>query len=138
MTDSIVTPLAAQLDLLTAAVGVGGFLNGAKLNLSTTVISPDQNTVLADFTPTTFTGGAPVALVWGTPYIDPITGLATVDAASHTFVSTVIPSPETVSSIFLTDGAGAVYEGGAALVNPVPIVNVGDGLTVQVRYTYGG
>ena len=89
-------------------------------------------------TEATFPGYAAVtSATWNSPYID-ITGRARVDLADATFVASGAPtSSQSVVGWYLTDAGNATLWLAGQFVNPVPITQQYDGVTVSGTYGYG-
>lgn len=87
----------------------------------------DENTVLADLTPTANTMGSPsAALTFTGPYLNG-DGELVIGVSCPTFLVTVLAGAETIFGIAITNMAGTLLEVAQLLDEPVPITAVGDG-----------
>jgi len=124
----------ACLTGLTTALGAM-----SKMILFTNNISVSEDTALADLTQPLSAGLATAKTVaaWSTPYEDPA-GRFVVTGGSLTWIATGITTPaETIYGWAILDMAGMVVQMTALLDKPVPITEVGDGLTVTPTVPYG-
>jgi hypothetical protein len=129
-------PKPIKLDIVTAIIATADFV-GAVLHLSVTNFTPNQNTVLADFTEATFTGYAPSsAVVWGAPFLDAAGDAVSVGSAK-TFVQTGVGVVNIVYTWYLETALGA-YLCGGALDTPVNFAAMGDGVTLVPTFKFTG
>jgi hypothetical protein len=104
----------------------------SKLHLFTNQPNLTRDSILADFTPATFTGStAKTVAVWSAPFNDPTDGLLKVRGEAVPFIASAVAVPETIRGWYLTDMAGTGYEGAGYLPAPVEIAAVGDGVEVE-------
>lgn len=129
-------PKAIKLDIVTGVIALADFV-GAILHLSTTNFTPNQNTVLADFTEATFTGyAASSAVTWGAAHLEP-NGNAVSVGSAKTFTQTGTTITEIVYSWYLVTALGAYLLGGA-FDTPLNFNQVGAGVTVVPTFEFAG
>lgn len=101
---------------------------GAECHLFTNDITPTDTTVEADLTPAAFTGYAPIAITWGTPYLD-ATGQVIFEGNNCTFLCTGGVG-EILYGYYII-GAGGEYLGGARFSDaPRTVTGAGTGTSV--------
>lgn len=123
----------AAMELLAADVATLAPVAGNKMALFINNAQPSENSVLADFTPATFTGSTPITCTPGTQpegYV-PGTGDSAIDISPpvggfrwETTALTLLP--QTVYGYYLTDGAGAVYLAAQKFPTPIVLTGIGD------------
>lgn len=128
---AFVTPQTTASAILTALKGAGGTYNGAKLHLFKNNITPDVQTALADLEECDFDGyAASAAVTWGSVIH---AGADSVQIASDAkeFVATGGTTPNNIYGWYVTDGAGTGYLGAERFDEPIPVVEAGNGLSLQ-------
>lgn len=126
-------PTTNDLNIVSIMVGGGGLFANAKCLLSTTGPAADvKNVDLSAFTAPSSTITPPSALVWSTPYID-TDGRPVAASSDQVYIATVVPGPETVTHVYLTDNAGINLLGYGVLDTPWNLHVAGQGMTVVVK-----
>lgn len=126
--------------LINATLAAPLLLAAAKQGLTTSVFNPAYNTAFSDMTEPTFTGYAESAtVVWGAP-VNEIDGSQTSLSPSALFRATAVPTPESITGGFVSDGVaspGTGILGSYKLSTPIPIQNPGDGFSVVIAWNLG-
>lgn len=134
MQDNIVTQTGENLFLTDL---VGGQLTAPTLALFINDVNPGKIAVLSDFDPATFVTSTPVALTFGTPYINENGDWEMVSQlVQFTFAS---GGPEIVYGVLMRSaGGGTPLLMYARLDDPKSMGVVGDVIAVVIRFTLSG
>lgn len=126
--------------LLISVEGFTGLIPVAedKVGLYTNVISPSHLTVIGDLTEPTFTGYAQQSLTLDTAnaYLDPATNASFVDGGDLLFIATAVPTPEDIQGWFIVNDAGTELHAISPFASPVPIMNPGQGVHVDLVLSF--
>src|SRR6185437_5811890 len=132
-------PTEAREDALT--VKVDNYLNGLELRLFKNNITPDQDTVLADFTEADFPGySSQGPLDFGAVFLNGSDN-AESDTSVHTFTCTGVPGGGSQDiygwyTEFPTGRAGPCARFSAPV--PITLTGAGQSLSVQILFEDGG
>lgn len=130
-------PIQQQIDDLTAKTALADYV-GAELHLYSNDMTPDENSVLADFTECAYTGYAAEAITWSVPFIDE-NNVVTSSGGEKIFDQTGSAATDQCFGGFLTDTAGTTLLGAFRLDDPpFNFSGTGVALTVTIKLTMGG
>jgi hypothetical protein len=137
-TEVQVVPSPQCLAGLVQLLAVGGPFHLLTLGLYINPVLPTRSSLLADFTPATYTGSAPIAAeVFSSPFYD-VDGSALSLGADASFVCTGGTPNETVYGYILTDAAVVNLIVAYAFQTPVGIARIGDACPVAPFLRYSG
>jgi len=130
---SLIVPDEAERNLLDALVN-GDSLAGVLLKLFKNNLTPDQDTVIGDFTESDFSGYAAA---------DPSFGAATtvshkgqiLDSSSRDFVHNGGATSNTVYGYYLVDSTGTILYWCERFASSQVMANNGDTITIQAKFT---
>lgn len=126
-----------QTQLALMAQGSGSPFASMKVVLNQTNVAPTPTSKLADFTPATFDGYAPIAVgSFPTPYIG-ADGFVHLTWASVQFTMTGSTTPNTIYSWGLTNTAGTIWVAGNAMPAPVQMNAPPDGIIIVPDLIWG-
>lgn len=127
----LIFPRSAGIDILTAMIGAVPY-STAKLHLFSNNIVPTANSVIADFTPPVYSGYAPKAVTWSTPFID--TNQVAVSSSGELLYAQAGVVGDVVYGAYLTDTAGTgLLAAGVIDDGPFNFVNNGDVLPLLTK-----
>lgn len=130
--------------LATDATTLAHATTPVKVHLALNAFTPGPALVIADFTPATFDGYAPIDGEVGPQqeFVDPVSGQRVVQlieplAGWHWETSGVTALPQTVYGFYVANNAGTVLYGCARLPVPVPLTAAGQAVDIaQVRFNF--
>lgn len=127
---SLVVPDAGELPMLNAIVSALTL----RLRLFTNNITPNQASVIGDFTEATFNGSAAQ-----TPTLGAATTVShkatVVDSATRTFTKTAGGASETVYGYYLTDASATICYWAERFPAPISIASTGDAISILLQLT---
>lgn len=130
----LAVPIEQQLLDLAAKIALADYV-GAKLHLYSNDLTPDQNTVLGDFTECVYTGYAALTVTWSAPFIDE-NNIPASSGGEKLFPQTGVVAVDTCYGAFLTDTAGTQLLGSFRLDDPPFAFDaLGKALTLTIKLT---
>lgn len=123
------------LAVLLALTDTGGVFDGAKVRLFVNDVQPTVDSVVGDFTVTTYAGHGDELITWLTPSISD-DGFPEVIGTVGEFRPTDAVTPNTVYGAIIIDGTSVMMEGGRFDDAPLPMESALDSILVTVRLRF--